>query len=99
MTIDVGTVSPALSRVRALIAASYPGPPRAMALAVGVATAPALAVILGAVWACNAGLKSASASGLMLGFGLIPAYAASMLPDLAPGVNGLSRQAAVDAST
>ena len=54
----------------------------AMALAIGVATAVILAVILGAAWAYNAGLKSTPASGLMylLGFGPLPAYAASTLP-------------------
>lgn len=54
----------------------------AMALAIGVVTAIILAVIVGAGWAYNLGLKSTPASGLMyiLGFGPIPAYAASMLP-------------------
>jgi 4-hydroxybenzoate polyprenyltransferase len=54
----------------------------AMALAISVATAVILAVIIGAAWAYNLGLKSSSASGLMyiLGFGPIPAYAASTLP-------------------
>ena len=52
-----------------------------MALAIGVVTAIILAVIVGAGWAYNIGLKSTSASGLMyiLGFGPIPAYAASTL--------------------
>ena len=52
-----------------------------MALAIGVVTAIILAVIVGAGWAYNLGLKSTSASGLMyiLGFGPIPAYAASTL--------------------
>jgi 4-hydroxybenzoate polyprenyltransferase len=54
----------------------------AMSLAIGVVTAIILAVIVGAAWAYNVGLKSTLASGLMyvLGFGLIPAYAASTLP-------------------
>lgn len=54
----------------------------AMALAISVATAVILAVIVGAAWAYNLGLKSTPASGLMyvLGFGPIPAYAASTLP-------------------
>ena len=55
----------------------------AMALAISMATAIILAVIVGAAWAYNLGLKSTLASGLMyiLGFGPIPAYAASTLPD------------------
>jgi 4-hydroxybenzoate polyprenyltransferase len=54
----------------------------AMALAIGVVSAIILAVIVGAAWAYNLGLKSTPASGLMyvLGFGPIPAYAASTLP-------------------
>jgi 4-hydroxybenzoate polyprenyltransferase len=54
----------------------------AMSLAIGALTAIILAVIVGAAWAYNAGLKSTLASGLMyiLGFGPIPAYAASTLP-------------------
>jgi 4-hydroxybenzoate polyprenyltransferase len=54
----------------------------AMALVIGVVTAIILAVIVGAGWAYNLGLKSTPASGLMyiLGFGPIPAYAASTLP-------------------
>ena len=54
----------------------------AMALAIGVVTAIILAVIVGAGWAYNLGLKSTPVSGLMyiLGFGPIPAYAASTLP-------------------
>ena len=54
----------------------------AMSLAICVATAIILAVIIGAAWAYNLGLKSTLASGLMylLGFGPIPAYAASTLP-------------------
>ena len=54
----------------------------AMSLAIGVVTAIILAVIVGAAWAYNLGLKSTLASGLMyvLGFGPIPAYAASTLP-------------------
>ncbi len=54
----------------------------AMALTINVTTAILLAVIVGAAWAYNLGLKSTPASGLMyvLGFGPIPAYAASTLP-------------------
>lgn len=54
----------------------------AMALAISVVTAAILAVIVGAAWAYNLGLKSSPASALMyvLGFGPIPAYAASTLP-------------------
>jgi 4-hydroxybenzoate polyprenyltransferase len=53
-----------------------------MALAISMATALILAVIVGAGWAYNLGLKSSPASGLMylLGFGPIPAFAASTLP-------------------
>ncbi|MBO0677031.1 UbiA family prenyltransferase [Mycolicibacterium sp. S2-37] len=54
----------------------------AMALTISLATAVLLAVIVGAAWAYNLGLKSTPASGLMyiLGFGPLPAYAASTLP-------------------
>ncbi|MCV7136898.1 UbiA family prenyltransferase [Mycobacterium hodleri] len=54
----------------------------AMAAAVSARTAVLLAVIIGAAWAYNLGLKSTLASGLayVLGFGPIPAYAASTLP-------------------
>lgn len=54
----------------------------AMALAISVSTGVLLAVIVGAAWAYNLGLKSTSASGLayILGFGPLPAYAASTLP-------------------
>lgn len=54
----------------------------AMALAISVTTAILLAVIVGAGWAYNLGLKSTPASGLMylFGFGPIPAFAASTLP-------------------
>jgi len=54
----------------------------AMSAAMSVATALINAVIIGAGWAYNAGLKATLASGLMylLGFGPIPAYAASTLP-------------------
>ncbi|ORV84242.1 UbiA family prenyltransferase [Mycolicibacterium iranicum] len=54
----------------------------AMALAISPLTALILTVIVGAAWAYNLGLKSTPASGLMyiLGFGPIPAYAASTLP-------------------
>jgi 4-hydroxybenzoate polyprenyltransferase len=54
----------------------------AMSLAIGETTTIILAVILGANWAYNLGLKSTLASGLafVLAFGPIPAYAASTLP-------------------
>lgn len=62
----------------------------AVALAVSVAGSFAIgevagilnAVMMAAGWAYNAGLKSTPASGLMyvVGFGLIPAFAASALP-------------------
>lgn len=54
----------------------------AMSLAISVPTALINAVIIGAAWAYNAGLKSTLGSGLMYlaGFGPIPAYAASTLP-------------------
>ena len=54
----------------------------AMSLAIGVATAIILAVIIGANWAYNLGLKSTPADGLTAAvvFGLLPAYAASTLP-------------------
>jgi 4-hydroxybenzoate polyprenyltransferase len=54
----------------------------AMSLAIGPVTLLYLAVIVGAAWAYNAGLKSTAASGLMYvaGFGPIPGFAASALP-------------------
>jgi len=54
----------------------------AMSAAMSVATALINALIIAAGWAYNAGLKATLASGLMylLGFGPIPAYAASTLP-------------------
>jgi 4-hydroxybenzoate polyprenyltransferase len=54
----------------------------AMSLAIGVVTTIVNAVMLAAGWAYNAGLKSTLVSGLMylIGFGLIPAFAASTLP-------------------
>jgi 4-hydroxybenzoate polyprenyltransferase len=54
----------------------------ALGLAIGVAAGLVNAVMMAAGWAYNAGLKSTLASGLtyMLGFGLIPAFAASTLP-------------------
>ena len=54
----------------------------AMSLAISVPTAIINAVVIGAAWAYNAGLKSTLASGLMYlaGFGPLPAYAASTLP-------------------
>ena len=65
-----------IAAVTALLAAL------AMALAISVYTAVLLAVIVGAAWAYNLGLKSHLSSGLMyiLGFGPIPAYAVSTLP-------------------
>ncbi|MCV7011487.1 UbiA family prenyltransferase [Mycolicibacterium madagascariense] len=53
-----------------------------MAWAISVSTAVLLAVIIGAAWAYNLGVKSTWASGLayVVGFGPIPAYAASTLP-------------------
>jgi 4-hydroxybenzoate polyprenyltransferase len=54
----------------------------AMAAVIGPATLVVLAVLIGAAWAYNLGLKSTPASGLMYlaGFGPLPAYATSMLP-------------------
>jgi 4-hydroxybenzoate polyprenyltransferase len=54
----------------------------AMSLAISVRTALILAVIIGAAWAYNLGLKSTAWSGVLYvaGFGPIPAYAASTLP-------------------
>ena len=53
-----------------------------LALAIGVVTAILMAVIVGAGWVYNLGLKSSPASGVayLLGFGPIPAFAASTLP-------------------
>ncbi len=53
-----------------------------MSLAIGRTTAIILAVIIGANWAYNLGLKSTPADGLIavIVFGLLPAYAASTLP-------------------
>ncbi len=53
-----------------------------LALAIGVAAGLVNAVMMAAGWAYNAGLKSTPASGLtyLIGFGLIPAFAASTLP-------------------
>ncbi|HEX6450218.1 MAG TPA: UbiA family prenyltransferase [Trebonia sp.] len=53
-----------------------------MALSIGTTTGIITAVMAAAGWAYNAGLKSMLASGLMylVGFGLVPAYAASTLP-------------------
>lgn len=50
--------------------------------AIGPATGTINVIMLAAGWAYNAGLKSTVASGLMyvVGFGLIPAFAASALP-------------------
>jgi 4-hydroxybenzoate polyprenyltransferase len=54
----------------------------AMAAAIGPVTAAITAVIVGAAWAYNAGLKATPASGLayLAGFGPIPAFATSTLP-------------------
>lgn len=54
----------------------------ALGLALGVTTAILLAVVVGAGWIYNLGAKATTASGLMyvLGFGPLPAYAASVLP-------------------
>ncbi|WP_349269188.1 hypothetical protein MPNTM1_04676 [Mycolicibacterium parafortuitum] len=54
----------------------------AMALAVSVLTAILLVVVIGAGWLYNLGGKATPASGLLylLGFGPLPAYAASTLP-------------------
>ena len=53
-----------------------------MAWAISVATAVLLAVIIGAAWAYNRGVKSTPWSGLayVVGFGPLPAYVASTLP-------------------
>ena len=53
-----------------------------LGLAIGAVAGLVNAVMMAAGWAYNAGLKSTLASGLtyMLGFGLIPAFAASTLP-------------------
>jgi 4-hydroxybenzoate polyprenyltransferase len=54
----------------------------AMSLAIGLASLLVNAVMIGAAWAYNAGLKSSWASGLMYlaGFAPIPAFATSTLP-------------------
>lgn len=54
----------------------------AMSLAISPATLAVNAIIVGAAWAYNLGLKATAWSGLMyvLGFGPIPAYATSTLP-------------------
>ncbi len=54
----------------------------ALALVIGPLTAGIYALMVAAGWAYNLGLKSSLASGVMylLGFGLLPAYAASTLP-------------------
>lgn len=53
-----------------------------LSLAIGVAAGIVNAVMMAAGWAYNAGLKSTLASGLTyaVGFGLIPAFAASTVP-------------------
>ncbi len=55
----------------------------AMAAAISLVTMGILALLVGAAWAYNFGLKSTAWSGLMylLGFGPLPAYAASTLPE------------------
>jgi 4-hydroxybenzoate polyprenyltransferase len=54
----------------------------AMAAAISLVTMGILALLVGAAWAYNLGLKSTAWSGLMYlaGFGPLPAYAASTLP-------------------
>jgi 4-hydroxybenzoate polyprenyltransferase len=54
----------------------------AMALAIGPVTGGLFALAIALGWAYNLGLKSSLASGLtyLLGFGLMPVYAASTLP-------------------
>ena len=54
----------------------------AMAAAISLVTMGLLALLVGAAWAYNLGLKSTPWSGVMylLGFGPLPAYAASTLP-------------------
>jgi 4-hydroxybenzoate polyprenyltransferase len=54
----------------------------AMSAAISLITLGILALLIGAAWAYNLGLKSTPWSGLMylLGFGPLPAYAASTLP-------------------
>ncbi len=54
----------------------------AMAAAISLVTLGILALLVGAAWAYNLGLKSTPWSGAMylLGFGPLPAYAASTLP-------------------
>jgi len=54
----------------------------AMAAAISLLTMAILALLVGAAWAYNLGLKSTPWSGVMylLGFGPLPAYAASTLP-------------------
>ena len=54
----------------------------AMSAAISLVTLGILALLIGAAWAYNLGLKSTPWSGLMylLGFGTLPAYAASTLP-------------------
>jgi 4-hydroxybenzoate polyprenyltransferase len=54
----------------------------AMAAAISLVTLGILALLVGAAWAYNLGLKSTPWSGAMylLGFGPLPAYAASALP-------------------
>jgi 4-hydroxybenzoate polyprenyltransferase len=54
----------------------------AMSAAISLVTLGILALLVGAAWAYNLGLKSTPWSGLMylLGFGPLPAYAASALP-------------------
>jgi 4-hydroxybenzoate polyprenyltransferase len=54
----------------------------ALAAAISLVTMELLALLVGAAWAYNLGLKSTPGSGVMylLGFGPLPAYAASTLP-------------------
>ncbi|HEY1621275.1 MAG TPA: UbiA family prenyltransferase [Streptosporangiaceae bacterium] len=71
--------------VRALWIAASAGLIAALAMAavIGPVAAAITAVIIGAAWAYNAGLKATPASGLayLAGFGPIPAFATSTLPD------------------
>jgi 4-hydroxybenzoate polyprenyltransferase len=73
---DVSRRAVAVAAVAALAASLL------LSLAIGVVPGIVNAVMMAAGWAYNAGLKSTLASGLTyaVGFGLIPAFAASTLP-------------------
>jgi 4-hydroxybenzoate polyprenyltransferase len=77
--VAVGAISARTVWIAAVIALAAA---LAMSGALSVTTAVINVVMIAAGWAYNAGLKSTPASALMylLGFGLIPAYAASTLP-------------------